>query len=154
MNQVVYIAGAVVLGAALGYYAAPAKIETKIVIQKDTQRQNDINTKITRTRKPDGTVVTKVEKEDKSTTHIEEHKDATKIVERPHNTLFLRGMFSGDIRSGTMNYGLGIDKQVLGPVYIGVFGFSDGRIGEVLRSAFHTPPLGGREAYGNVCVTY
>lgn len=133
---IICIVSAAVIGAACGYYALPSKIEIHTVIQKDTEKQNNIDTKITRTKKPDGTVITEITKEDKSTTQTQVHKDSTKVTEYSHDTLTIRALMAGDIHSGTISYGLGVDKKVLGPFSIGVFGLSSGVLGGSVGISF------------------
>lgn len=136
MKPIYYIALAGVIGAACGYYLAPSKVVTKTVVQKEVQKNNNVDTHITRTKKPDGTVITIISKEDKSTTQTSVHKDSTTTVTREHDSLMIRALIAGDIRSGTISYGLGIDKKVLGPFYIGAFGLTSGVIGTSIGLSF------------------
>lgn len=132
-----YIAIALLIGAASGYYLAPAKIEERVVIQKAKQRNSDVYTITVETVYPDGRVERRTEKVDKSTTLINSiaQKDK-KSEQKQYNNLIIRGLFAGNVHTGELTYGLGIDRRLLGPIYLGVWGLANGTLGAALSLSF------------------
>jgi hypothetical protein len=126
------IVGLIILavGVAGGYAMTPTKIEVreKIVEKKveSTEKKRDRELVKVQIKRPDGTVETRTELKDKteqktdSTT--ENSKESEKIVSKGTGLgvqFFVRGPLNEPV------YGAGVYKKILGPVSIGVFGFTD-----------------------------
>jgi hypothetical protein len=125
MRYLAYISAALLL-VALGYWLAPEKriIEEKIV-------NRDVITKIIEKQLPDGTIITETEILDRS-------KEKSRIDSIPptKTNIIIRGMAGIDFRSNNIVYGAGIDKRLLGPIWIGAYGHTNGLVGMSLSLSF------------------
>jgi len=144
MKKLLGLAGLFVLGVAVGRYSLPAKVVTKEVVKveirevekKVTDKHTNTVTVVVETKKPDGTVVIEKRIVDKSTietksdkntdTKSESNKETTK--EYAKNQYSLRAMVGKDLTNLTspMVFGAAFDRKFLGPITLGVFGFSSG----------------------------
>jgi len=139
------------LSYALGRYTAPVKIktETKVVeVEKKTEsKQKDISKDTHKTtttiieRSPDGatketTIVdektdydkkTKSDTLDSKTNLSDTKKEVEK--ERGHTTIFAMSGIDVKNPSNGLSYGLGVNRSILGPITIGVWGMSNGIAG-------------------------
>lgn len=141
--------GLVVLavGVGIGRYTTPTKVETKVeekIVEKIITKEAKTNNKnreyvVIEVISPDGTIrrekrlidkgVITVEKEASTERVIE--KTVEKIVERKSDTYGVSLLYGKAIRhfSEVPAYGLVIDKKFIGPVKLGVFGFTNGLVG-------------------------
>lgn len=163
-NRYKILAGLVVALAifAAGRFTSPSKVVEKehIVYQdrivekkifvKDTSKKNNIVTIRLVTIKPDGTRTIETKTYDKSEIEIvqkdkeqkQEEKDKTidkeKTTTYAKNDTFISLGSKIDTRNLTsgINYGLFLNKRVIGPLYMGVFGFTDASGGISLGLGF------------------
>ena len=147
------VLGIFLIGTAVGRFSLPAKIveKEKIVFQdkiiekkvevKDIQKKNNkIYIKIEKTS-PDGTktvetrIIDKDETSSNTNTSDDKSQDTTQISDASKETIYatkdwlLSAAVNYSTSSSTMNYGVIAQRRILGPVYVGVYGFSDGTFG-------------------------
>lgn len=152
-QTVIAIIVTLLVGAAIGRYSLPAKVEVRTEVKtvekivKDTEKQKDTDKVITivETKLPDGTVTKKTEIVDKSktetTTKTTTDKDTDSMSESvttyATKDWFVRGMagFKLDGAAPTQ-YGIGIDRRILGPIHVGGYGFTDGKFGVEVGLSF------------------
>jgi len=127
------LVGALVLGIAIGRFTVPSRIVTKIEVQEkivtviEKVESENVVTVYREVVKPDGTKVIKSRTFDKSVTQEKANVVAaksvaeTKTIERAAPDWMLRGVFSGA-------YGVGLDRRILGPLYLGGQALSDGSV--------------------------
>ncbi len=141
---------ALAIGGAVGYGAVPTKvvekekIVEKRVVESDKSKDKERDKKVVTTTetRPDGTSITR--REETSNTKVKEREETKvtdqKSVEKEKVTIkgtgvAVRLMVATRINSpidgtpGTVLYGLGIDKEILGPMTLGVFGLTDKTLG-------------------------
>lgn len=100
-------------------------------VDKDTHKE----TTITKTRNPTGDEKTVTTITEDTTTKVKDVDTATTteskvIVPSKRNTLTVSALVGMDTtRSFLPTYGLQVSKEVLGPISIGAFGFSNGLFG-------------------------
>lgn len=131
------------VGLAVGRFTLPSKVVVKEVVKteiKEVEKKvTTTNTNkvilITTTKKPDGTVIVTQQIVDKSSiitkdntstdTKSVSNKETTK--EYAKNQYSLRVMAGKDLTnfSSPLVYGAAFDRQFLGPITIGVFGFTN-----------------------------
>lgn len=165
-QKVIGVVVLVVVSAAVGRFTAPEKVKiekeiqikevVKEVVAKDTksvknkdQRKEVVTSRIIR---PDGTIeetsktVLNTNVNDKKNVNLNKTTDLdknlnskeSKVVEYRKSTTQLSvmaGVKINDLTSG-MRYGGAVSKDVLGPISIGVFGFTDGTCGASLGLRF------------------
>lgn len=140
----VIVTAAVAFGT--GRWLAPTKVETKTVERVVERRVvvTDVDRKeITKkVQKPDGTTETVTEIVDRSkikedTDKVSDSKTTT-VTERDRTSLLVRGMIGANLSSWSSGpeYGIGVDRRVLGPVWLGAYGFSSGRAGVAVSISF------------------
>lgn len=161
-NVSVLVLGCLLLGAAFGYYLSPTKTVVKTEIKeviKEVERKEKDTKKDTKKDKiiikvetilPDGTrrIETKIvdkgtitidmsESSEKETDKSKESKEE-KIVESQRNGLQLYGLAGVNVSdlSSSPEYGLGISKRLLGPIWIGGQGTNKGNVGITLGIGF------------------
>lgn len=136
----------------MGYYATPTKTITKtevkevvkVVKEKEKNKQNNKMVVIVETTMPDGTkrketkivdkgviTITASENIDKST----DTKTET-VVEHTHDSLLLYAVAEKNLSSPELSYGVGVQKRVLGPFFLGVYGTTQKNIGVTLGLSF------------------
>lgn len=118
------------------------KINDKTVEQVDTDRQDHSQTVIVHTKTPDGTEKTTTtiktdidtRTKDKDTTTIAE----TQVVSSTSRDLWtISAMVGLNPMAGPVpTYGAQVSKKVLGPINVGVFGFTNGLIGASVGVTF------------------
>lgn len=113
MKTALYIALALLVGAACGYYLMPTKTVTQVVEKK-------VNRVITIVKRPDGTVEKVIKDNSVITTDTE-----TKVKER--SKLAISALAGTDLSKPI--YGAAVSKEVLGPITIGIFGLSNASFG-------------------------
>lgn len=126
---------------AIGRYTVPKSIttdtHTNIVEKIDTNVKKDET--ITSTKKPDGTVttVTVIHSDISSKTKESIKEDThTKIVANT-GSLNIEALASLDITNPThLVYGAHVSNSLIGPIRVGVFGFTDGKVGLSLGLSF------------------
>lgn len=149
------------LGAAVGRYSLPAKIVTtektvyqdRVVIKEvEAKHVDKKDNKITiriETIKPDGTRTIETKIIDKDETIVVDHssKDSshdTSVVTQidktvTYNTqswIISAGLDSNAASFPSYGFGGSIQKRILGPIYIGAFGYSDKSFGTNIGIAF------------------
>ena len=149
--------GLVVVATAVasGYYLAPTKVEEKekivyqdkivekIVYVKKTNKKTNKTTIRLVTIKPDGTKTVETKIVDNSELIVDQSKQSdktevssktdekSKVVERDKESTIISAAYK---LPGV--YGAAIDKRLLGPVWVGGFGFIDGTFGLKLGLGF------------------
>ena len=153
------------VGAAVGRYATPDKVVTKVVTKTETQivykevenknvenHKNTVTT-ITHTTAPDGskTDVTVITNKDdikvvdnktiNSDTKTQTETTSTKTVTNEKRQWIVQALFSpshpsNNILGGTMSYGASVEKQIIGPFYGGAFGLTNQTYGLSLGVTF------------------
>jgi hypothetical protein len=121
-----------VLGAALGRYSLPAKIVTKTEIQTQIKTITIDKSKVhtVETKKPDGTVITVTDInrniDENSNDKIKE--DIEKTVTYNTQQWLISGVAKYDFTRPTMGlaYGAEVKRRLLGPIWVGALGTSDG----------------------------
>lgn len=136
MNTRLYVLIAlllIVIGYALGYYTLPQKVVTQTVTEVKTVTviQHDVQTVTKEIIKPDGTKEIDTVTTDKSvdTSKSEEKIDKTKIVEIGKPQWKANVQFSPKETKYAYVYGVQIERRILGPVFLGVFGNMDRTLG-------------------------
>lgn len=143
-----------------GRFSAPTKvikeIETKIVEVKveesktDTSKNRRVEKIITETTHPDGTKVVETRIVDASQTErtTEKETQTARVDERKETEITVRSSFTTSVSalagiqgSGmgvlpTVVYGAHVQRQILGPISAGAFGFTTGVIGLSLGLQF------------------
>lgn len=162
LKKILVVIALMLLSAAGGRFLAPSKVEEKEVIKyvekivekkiyvKDTkQAKRRVYIKLV-TIKPDGTKTTEtkifdsdqieITQKENSTTTVEKNVDSNKekVVEYSKNDYYIFGSAKIDVNdlSSTLAYGLSINRRLLGPTYIGVFGYTDSTAGFNLGLGF------------------
>lgn len=152
MNTKIYFIMGVLaaLGYAAGRWSAPekVKIETKIVtveVEKKTENTDKKeNIKSVEVVKPDGTKTTTTEiiadTKTKSETNIKEttKEDTKQTTQKSTSSLIVEGLVSGNINdlSSGLTYGGHISNNLIGPIRIGAFGFTNRNFGVSLGLQF------------------
>ena len=135
------------LGVAIGRFAGPQKVEehktSTTQINKEVKTQIDRDKRVEKQIKvlvrPDGTreEITSIvetsttQKKQESETEGKKTESQSKLIEyakQKTSIAVLAGPNIGDL-SGGMFYGVHGSYQLLGPISVGVFGFTDGRTG-------------------------
>lgn len=148
VKKILLLIGILGVGAAIGRWTSPTKIEVKehIVYQekivekkvyvKDTQQKNNKVTIKLVTILPDGTkkietkifdrseieITSRSDTNTETNTTIDSSKETVTEYSKPE------WFFSG-MATTNSTYGLGINKQFLGPIFLGGFGFTDRTLG-------------------------
>lgn len=136
-NKIIIISITMLLGFSIGRYSAPTKIETKTVTIEVEKKVEDTDkkehTRTVEVIKPNGTRTTTIEQiiEESSKTIIDKTNlnENTKLVESKNNTTNISLLAGVDIYNPKLVYGLAMSKGILGPVTIGIFGFTNKLIG-------------------------
>ncbi len=110
----------------LGFGAARHTTPVKIVTQTKqvVKTKKDVITVTKRVKLPDGTITTETRKEDRSTT--DKNKEFNQIVENEKAQWRANVLYS---LTKTNNYGASVERRILGPVFAGAYGFTDGNVG-------------------------
>ena len=133
-NNVILIIVCIAIGAAVGYYIKPDRVETKIQTVEVVKEVKDTKTNEVKVEviKPDGTrtITTHTNTETKTTKDSTSKTEENRLVENKKSTLHV-SLLSGvdSISSPTLIYGGSISKNVLGPISVGGFGFTNGLFG-------------------------
>jgi hypothetical protein len=148
------IAGALLLGGAIGRFTLPAKVVTKTITaetdkkQSETDRNTQNHTVITTTttKKPDGSVVTIVTQRNNVVTSSQtkaketdsKHSETDKTVTYNTSRWFIGALAVSRPFSGTLGikYGGEASYRLIGPFRVGVLGVSDGTLGASLGIQF------------------
>jgi hypothetical protein len=125
VKQKIFIAvAAFAVGVGVTYYAKPQKIETAEKATVDTTRDKRVVT--TETRKPSG----EIKKRTVVTSTLKRKSESDKKTETtyagPRTTVSVLSHL-GPL--GNPQFGVAVQRDALGPISIGAFGFQDGRIG-------------------------
>lgn len=131
---------ALLIGVAMGYFATPTKVVTKTEIKEvekkvdETQKDTKKNKVYLRTETilPDGTrkIETKIVDKDtidvSTSSETDKSTDTTteKTVERTHDGLIIYALGGAKLTDWTSGpeWGAGVQKRVLGPFWLGVYG--------------------------------
>ncbi len=148
------IVGVTILVAyAAGRYTTPAKVVTvtkeveveKKTAETDTDRNKHRETTTTEVQKPDGTkeTTTKVVEDTLTNRQTKLTDDSVKTAEAKTETTYNASVLTLAVLAGlktqdhfTPVYGLSASKEVLGPIGVGAFGFTDGVFGASLSLSF------------------
>lgn len=141
-NKIIIASIALLTAFAFGRYSvstAPTvktEDQTKIQDQKASDKDTHTQTTITTTKQPNGTVQT-VEKIDVvTTTKSTEKKDTQEdfkqtITPLKQSKVNISILAANDFSKVQIlpTYGLSVNKEILGPITVGAFGFTNGTIG-------------------------
>lgn len=146
--KVLFSIAALATAYAFGRWQAPVKtvevIKTVEVEKKqtDTEKEKHEKTTIVETKLPDGTtkketIVTRDENTSRQTT-IDKHKqsESEKTVVNSSSRLNLSILAGTQFPSQTLEYGFHASKEVIGPVSLGIFGFTDKTVGFSIGLSF------------------
>ena len=138
-KQYLYIIGGCLvifgLGVGVGHYGTPPKVQEKIVEKDVEHKQDNVVTTVTETKKPDGTDTTVTQTVDKSvenSTTTDNTTVMTSSVPQWHATLG----YGYDFKNVMPVYMGAVDKKLLGPVSVGIFGVSNGTLGVTVGLEF------------------
>lgn len=138
------VAGVIILACTFvaGRYTAPEKVrvETKTVtveVEKKVQDTNQKkNTKMTEIVNKDGskviTTTTTVDTDTKTKTNIDQttKSDTVKTVQISGSSLIIEGLVGTNVTNPAgLVYGAEISNKLIGPIRVGIFGFTDSRVG-------------------------
>lgn len=136
----------IALGFWAGRYTTPVKVETKIetkyvdrVVMQQVKHADEIRT-VTERRRPDGTVTTRTRVEDRSVTETAAAKIREVVsleqstTENARETWLLRAVYA--VRLGGNSIGAGVDRRILGPIWLGAWGTTDLAVGVSLGVSF------------------
>ena len=132
-KYIYYILGALVIffvGMFVGGKSVPPKTVTKEVEVVKTVVQKDTKTIIKKVKSPDGTVTTEIVKEDKSNINQNTSKNKETIVNNEKQwkaTLFTS--YEAIVRPSEASYAASIERRIVGPVFVGVWGSTQGNGG-------------------------
>lgn len=155
------VVGALVLGLAIGRFTLPSKviekerivyqdkiIEKKVTTSNTQKKDHKVYTKIEKTL-PDGTktVETKIVNDsslnnntnivsDKTEDKSQVSESEKSITRSQQSTLISLAMKVDLNQTSKLAYGLSVNQRVLGPVYLGAFGFTDKSFGLSVGLAF------------------
>ena len=123
------VAVALLIGYAFGRYGQPAKvqIQTQTVVKEVETVKHDTVTVTKEIKEPNGTVETDtvVTNKDVDTTQIQSDSKTTETItnQKPQWKLGVLGGYNlQDLRP---DYGVSVDRRVLGPIFLGVIGHTD-----------------------------
>lgn len=146
MNNLLKVALGVLLAAGLGYafgrYAQPAKVEIKKEVQikeVEVTRKNVVT--VTREEKrPDGTVIIDTRTVDTSTEAVNrtsKEKESTVVTSlKPQWRVGGGvGMKYNEVKLEPV-YTLGVERRILGPVFVGAYGRTDKEVGLTVSVEF------------------
>lgn len=146
-----------IIGLATGRYTLPAKIEVHEVVKtiiddkktddKKTVVDANKDTVVTVTKYPDGRIVTETHYVDKSTTTTVDNKkeddstkttdDKTSVTTYDTNRYHLSLLAGKDLSNLTgTSVGLSVDKKFIGPISLGLFGFTNKNVGLSIGLSF------------------
>ena len=142
-TQIIILTSTAVLAFASGRYSnTRPEVKTQTVIQADVKQNEDkkVNETVVETKKPDGTVttVTKINENDATDTDETIHEQQSTEVKSTAGKWTISGLASANVvhpQTG-LTYGLGVTRQLIGPVSVGAFGFTNGVVGVSLGVTF------------------
>lgn len=154
MNKYVICILLLLGGFLVGRYTSPSSVTEKTHTETDTkQTQVDDKTidknvnkdyKKTVVKNKDGSETITTEVIDKSNTTITDNNSTTTssntISNTEKTTTYSVNNYmlsvAADVNSGGITYGALVQKRLLGPIYLGVMGFTDKRVGLTLGVSF------------------
>lgn len=143
--------GTLLVGVVAGRYLAPTKVITEVKtveVEKKTKEVDTNKTKHTTVKeviKPDGTKTTETETTEetsqqaksKETQSIATDSKTETTYRQPRTTVsILAARSSGSITSLEIFYGASVTHNILGPINVGAFGFTNGVVGVSLGLTF------------------
>lgn len=129
-----YIIAAIVIflvGIFVGSKSVPPEIVEKKVEVVKTVVQKDVKTVIKRVKTSDGTVTTEIVKEDKSNSQSDTTKASETIVKNEKQ--WKASLFT---TFDTNTYMAGIERRIIGPVFMGAWGSTKGNAGVSISIEF------------------
>jgi hypothetical protein len=120
----------VVLGYGLGRYLQPAKVVTKTQIVTQTVVHDHIHTVTITVTKPDGTKTTTTTTDNNSVSDKDTQSNSSTVTtySKPDwKVSGLAGLQLTNLHSPV--YGAEIDKRLLGPIFVGVWGLTNSTAG-------------------------
>ncbi|MEO5367568.1 MAG: hypothetical protein H7831_14680 [Magnetococcus sp. WYHC-3] len=140
------------IGGAIGYFFTPTRTVTKVEVKevvkvvKETQKdkKNDKIVIVVETVLPDGTKKKETKIVDKGTITIRSDETSEKqvetktekVVEKEHDSLMIYAFGNTNVFNPSLEYGLGVQKRVVGPFWLGAFGSNKVNIGLTLGISF------------------
>ncbi len=123
----------VALSFAAGRYSVPLQVKEEKAKADNSvvERQKDIVTKVVTVTKPNGEKVRT--KDVVETVHTDRKNDIkeieSKTVTKDSDKFYISGLTGIDIASKSFMYGLSLQKNIIGPIIGGAFGFNTGVYG-------------------------
>lgn len=145
MSQITKYLIVLLAGVGLGYALMPKKVETKTVMvetkQTEAERNKHKETTTTEVVKPDGTkeTVTKTTEDSNTQKTVKDdtRTESEKTVTYGGPSIGVRLLAATDFSAGKpIDYGVSVDKRLLGPITVGAFGFRSGVVGLSLGLQF------------------
>lgn len=131
------------IGTGIGYYATPTKTVTVTKVVTKTVREKIINrnvdVKIVRSIDAAGNPVITITRIDRSTEHSGSTTDGTSVTHTTTERVNKDWLLSGAYLLGASNQreiSGSISRRIIGQVYVGAFGTSEGRFGLGVTIAF------------------
>jgi len=157
MNEVLkkglIIISLVGIGVAAGRFAAPTKtiekevikevekiVEKRIIVKDTSEKKNKVTVRLV-TIHPDGTKTIETRITDKSEIEVTQNENSTKtddksldksiekVVEYSKDDYYLGLGIKTNLTTGGLAYGLHAQRRILGPIHLGIFGYSDLSLG-------------------------
>lgn len=146
VRKVLVVIVVFVLGAAAGRYSLPAKVVVKTEVKTveklvhDTTKDDNKNTVtvVTEDKKANGEVVTtktvidkdKIVTNDKSDLNVSTDSQSSQTTTYDTKSLSISALAGVQFgNSDALTYGLHVQKKLIGPIEIGLFGFTDKLLG-------------------------
>lgn len=131
---------ALIVSFSLGRYSKPAVVKTQEVekvVYKDrvvTVISKDVNTKTVTTKKPDGTVITEIDRTDRSKINQTNNiTDTTSVSLKSEQQSLPSWLISGEYSLGMpQHYGLTVEHRLFSSLYVGAGYRTDGTISAVI----------------------
>jgi hypothetical protein len=142
------LAGCFLGGVATGYFSRPERVVTKVDVREKIVEvtakatRNDVVTRSREISRPDGTKIVRVVTVDKSVSRESGKLEATitrteeKTEERSAPQWNVRAMAGITFGDAAPVYGAGVDRRILGPIFLGAYGFSNGTVGAAIALSF------------------
>jgi hypothetical protein len=118
---------ALLLGGALGYYMSPTKVQIQTVTVEVEKKKTEQDTVIVEKTEKDGTKTKTTTVKTKTETQTKKDTESSKTEEtyKPqYNISVMAGMDLNNL-SNPIVFGIHAQKQFIGPINFGIFGFTN-----------------------------
>lgn len=122
----VFVVGLLLIGYSIGRYIQPTKVVTKVQTVTQTVVQDHIHTVTVTVAKPDGSKVTTITQDNNSVVSKDTDTNSSTVTVYNKPQWKISGMAGANYNSlSTPIYGGQVERRVLGPVFIGIWGFNN-----------------------------